>query len=118
MATVDNVETNIITLSLDEDKSYIIWGYLIARNTTTNGETASYHITQSTAYRDTGGNAVLIGADITSPIILTSQNSGGGSVDWEVNMLPDNTSISIEVTGDATDRIEWVAHIHFAEVSG
>jgi hypothetical protein len=112
--TANATPVNIVTLDLEEDKSYSLRILLIARNTTTNGETASFTLSQATTYRDTAGAAVLV----SSPVALTGENSGGGAASWSARLLSSGNNVLLEVTGDGTDSVQWCADFEFVEVAG
>jgi hypothetical protein len=105
---------NIVTLDLEEDKSYGLQTLLIARNTITNTETASFKLVQATAYRDSAGTAILV----SGPVALTRDDSGGGAATWSARILASGNNILLEITGDATDFVRWCADFEFVEVAG
>jgi hypothetical protein len=114
VATLNATPVALATLDLETDKTYLLRVGVSARNTTTNTESASFIIGQATAYRDTAGSAVLV----SSPVTLTAQNSGGGSTAWSVELASSGNNILLNVTGDATDRVEWCCDFEFVEVAG
>jgi hypothetical protein len=112
--TINATPVALATLDLEVDKSYVIQVKVVARNTITNTETASFVLAQATAYRDTAGSAVLVG----SPVTLAGQDSGGGAAAWSVELASSGNNILLNVTGDATDRVEWCCDFEFVEVAG
>lgn len=119
--TTNATQTTIATLDLEEDKTYSIRVHVTARNTTTNAESATWVLTLAMAYRDTAGAAVLQGGNInfnTAGAIVTRSNTGGDAATWDVDLNVSTNDILLQVTGDTTDRLEWIATMEFDEVAG
>jgi hypothetical protein len=118
--TTDNPITTLIDLTLSQDHTYVIWAHVVARNTTTNAETASFFLAQATVYRDQGGAAVLIG----SPAFTkqdTGQDPGPGNALFTVAISASGNSILIQVTGEPAAQsatYEWTGTIMFTESKG
>jgi hypothetical protein len=118
LQTGDDTPATLIDLTLEEDRSYVIWVHVVARNTTTDAETASFFLNQATAYRDTAGAAVLVG----SPT-FTKENTTGGPAGgaFTVAISASSNSILIQVTGEPGAEVqtyEWTGTIMFTESSG
>ena len=110
--TTVNATTFSFSIPLDTDKSYLITAKGIARNTTTNGESASFVLSQTCAYNDSG-TAVLVGTPA-----FTGVNSGGGAAAWSMGIAASGSDINIQYTGDASDTVRWCFDIGMVEVAG
>lgn len=116
--TTNDTVTTIIDLSLEQDKAYAIWCHVIARNTTTDDEVASFFLNQATAYRDTAGAAVLVGTPTFTKEATTGGPAGGA---FTVTIVSSTNSIFIRVTGEPAAQVqtyEWCATLKFTEVLG
>lgn len=112
--TTDATQTTLLPFDLQEDQGYDIHINLIARNTDTDDEVASFVLSQAVAYRNTGGAAVLVG----SPVALTRLDSGGGASSWLADLVQSGNDVLLRVTGDALDKVEWCCDFKFVEVRG
>ena len=114
-STADAVQTNLWTMTLDQDKSYAFRILISARNTVTNTETASFILAQGTVFRDTAGAAVLVGG----PVALTRQDSGGGAANLLADLNVSGNDLQLRITGEAAPEIyNWCAVIEMVEVAG
>lgn len=110
--TTVNATTFSFGIPTDTDKSYTLTVKAVARNTTTNGESASFVLSQALAYNDTG-TAVLVGAPT-----FTQVDSGGGAAAWSMGITTSVADIDIQYTGDASDTVQWCIEIDMVEVAG
>ena len=120
LETTDDTVTTLIDLALDQDKAYAIWCHVIARNTTTDDEVASFFLGQATAYRDTAGAAVLLGAPTFTKEAVAA-DPGPGNASFTVVIDANVNSIRIRVTGEPAAQVatyEWCGTIKFTEVKG
>jgi hypothetical protein len=114
LSTLNNTESTLVFLDLEQDKTYAIRLLVSARNTTTNAESAAFELNSALAYRDASGAAVLI----NNPIAISGINSGGGSVDWSASLMNSGNNVLLRVIGDTSDTIRWLADFEFVEVHG
>jgi len=118
VATTDAAQTTLITLDLEEDKTYSLRIMVAAHDTTTDDESACFSLSHGLARRNTGGSAVLAEADSAGEVILTAASIGTDSLTWGCKLVESGNDILLEVIGSATDRIEWCADFEFVEVKG
>lgn len=123
VTTTDDTPTTLHPHFLEPDHTYVIWAHVVARNTTTNGESASFLLQQATVYRDPTGGAVFIG----SPTFVkesTGQDPGPGNAAFTVDIIvnPGNTSqILIRVKGEPAGEgqtYQWCGTLMLTEVRG
>lgn len=112
LETTDSTTDNLAVVTTETDKSYAISCLVIARNTITAAETASFSLSQATVYND-AGTSVLVGTPT-----FTSDDSGGGASGWTVEIDVSGADFRIRVTGDASDTVEWCCDLQFVEVAG
>jgi hypothetical protein len=118
LQTGNDTPTTLIDVTLEADRSYVMWIHVVARNTTTNAESASFFLNRATAYRDTAGAAVLIGAPT-----FTKENTTGGpaGAGFTVTISASSNSILIQVTGEASGEsqtYQWTGTVMFTESKG
>jgi len=117
--TTDAIPTTLVTLDLEEDKSYAISVMVIARDNNDDDESACFSLDKALAYLDTGGSVTLVGSDTSGSVTLTAVSSGVKSDTWDVTLEEELTSNSIvlKVAGSA-DVVNWCADFNFVEVKG
>jgi len=83
----------------------------VARRTDADGESSSYTI--QGGIDNNAGTTALVG----TPFMLDLAEDTAA---WVVEAAADNTNdaLIINVTGQATKTIKWVAFVHTAEVTG
>jgi len=113
LETTDGVQATMFTLPLELDKGYSIRVHLVAYNTTTAAEVASFVGTSIIAYRNAGA-AVMV----TDPFALVSTNSGGGAAVISADLATSTNDVVLRVTGELGETYEWCAIIEFVEVLG
>lgn len=110
--TVNATPRIMASITTDTDKSYLISCKMVARNTTTNAETATFVLSQACVYNDTG-TAVLIGTPA-----FTQVDSGGGASSFACDIAVSTSNFEINITGDATDTVQWCMDLEYVEVAG
>jgi len=113
LQTTNNTPQTILTLDLEEDKTYSIVINIAARDTTTNGRSASFVLTQALAYRDPGGAAVLV----NGPVALTKLDSTG-TLAISANLSASGDDLILQVTGQTGETYEWTLDFAFVESQG
>ena len=108
-----NTPTNRIALA--NDSSYIFDCDIIARNTATDTQSSAWNLKFAIRRGAAAANTALIGS-ATKTVI--GQDSG--TTGWDVSVTADTTNgrPKIEVTGEASKTIRWVANIRMTKVSG
>jgi hypothetical protein len=109
VTTTDAVETTCISVALSDDSVYHFTVEVIAEETTTNSEQASYKLV-GTFYRDDGGGATIVGS-VTQAHVAEST----GTMDATLDANDDN--MRVRVTGVAATSIRWIAYITYQKLS-
>lgn len=101
--------TNVLTLAIKTVYKFRI--EVTARRTDTEGTVAGWTI-EGVIARETGGNARIVGSNITTKWADT------GAATWTVTCTADTTNqcLAITVTGEAAKTIRWVAALYTVEV--
>ncbi len=103
-ATLTGQYTNVLTLPINTMHKFTL--EVTARNTTTPGTFASYHITGSIV-RSSSGNARFI----STPVVVADEDAGASAWDCAVSINTSNGTnnyLVITVTGAAATNINWV----------
>lgn len=103
---------SFVTVNIDTDRSYTINARIVARNTTTAGESASFVLSQALVYND-AGTATLVGAPV-----FTQVDSGGGSSSWAADIAVSGVNFVINITSDASDTVQWCMDLEWVQVAG
>lgn len=119
--TVRTIAT-VLTFPLEEDKAYAIRLIMVGRNTDVDDEVATFILAQATAYRDSGGAAVLVG----DPVSLTKQvagpDPGPDNAAFVATLVTSTNDLLVRVTPDpgeaVDDDYQWTLCFEFAEVEG
>jgi hypothetical protein len=113
LRTTDATQASLITLTLDEDKTYSLRIRVAVRGDTTNGKDGSFFLDQAVARRPTAGSASLVGAPTFTEV-------SDGTLDASVATIIDasGNDIRVRITGDATEPYVWIGTIEFQEVKG
>ena len=100
---------------LTNDSSYIFDCDIIARNTATDTQSSAWNLKFAIRRGTNAASTALIGS-ATKTVI--GQDSG--TTGWDVSVTADTTNgrPKIEVTGEASKTIRWVANIRMTKVSG
>ena len=110
-----NTNTPTDRIILTNDSSYIFDCDIIARNTGTDTESSAWNLKFAIRRGTNAASTALIGS-ATKTVI--GQDSG--TTGWDVSVTADTTNgrPKIEVTGEASKTIRWVANIRMTKVSG
>lgn len=106
-ATLTGTHTNVLTVPINTAHKFIL--EVVARNTTTPGTFASYHITGSIV-RSSSGDARFISV----PVVVADEDAGAALWDCAVTVNTSNGTnnyLVITVTGAAATNITWVAKL-------
>jgi len=114
LETTSAFETTLVTLDLEEDKTYGIRLLASVKNTTTDDQSASFELSNALAYRNTSGAAVLA----NDPIAISGIAFGPGAHAWEAKLMASGNDILLRVTGDTSDTLKWGVDFEFVEVRG
>jgi hypothetical protein len=89
--------------------SVVVFDIQITARDNTSGDCAAYQVTGAIK-RDASSNTAIVGS-VTKTVIAEDDAS------WDVAVTADDTkeALQIEVTGDATNTVQWVASIRFTE---
>lgn len=112
----NNVTTNPTgRIVLTNDSSYIFDCDIIARNTTTDTETAAFNLKFCIRRGTNAASTTIVGTPVKT---ILAQDTGTTS--WDVSVTADTTNgrPNISVTGEASKTIRWVANIRMTKVSG
>lgn len=107
--TASGAATNVLTLAVARAFKFRV--EVIARRTDTEGTIAGWTI-EGVIARETGGNARIVGANITTKWADT------GASTWTVTCTADTTNqcLAITATGEAAKTVRWVAALYTVEV--
>ena len=112
LQTTTAVQQTLATLDLEVNKAYAISVFIVAKNETTEGETATFSKELILATRD----ATTTTIQPASPVALSKESVGvGGGVVAAVVDLSVN-DVRVRVTGEATETWQWCATLKFTEV--
>lgn len=102
-------------IALSNDSSYLFDCDIVARNTATDTESAMYNLKFGIRRGAAAANTAIVG----SPV-LTVIGQDTGTTTWDVTVTADTTNgrPSIQVTGQASKTIRWLANISITKVSG
>ena len=92
------------------------WGFRVtiaARRADVDGESASYEF-KGSIKRDTNAASTAIVGSVTKNIYAESTTAWDAAVDAETT----NGSLRVQVTGEASKTIRWVAHVEIIQSSG
>lgn len=97
---------------LASDSTWAFHIHIVARRTDANNESAEY--LRKGAIDNNAGTTALVAA------VQTLGTDIEDSAAWDITVTADNTndSLKIEVTGEATKTIRWVAFVRTIEVTG
>lgn len=100
---------------LINDSTYMFDVDIIARNTTTDTESAAWNLKFAIRRGAAAANTALIG---TPTKTIFGQDTG--TTTWDVNVTADTTNgrPNISVTGEAAKTIRWVANVRMTKVTG
>lgn len=102
-------------LVMIDDSSILFKFAIVARNTGSDTESAAWKF-EGLAARGAGASTIAIVGSVTKTVI--AQNMG--AMLWDVNVAADTTNgvININVTGEVSKTINWVAFCEMTEVVG
>jgi hypothetical protein len=103
-------------ITLPANTSWAFDGRVIARNIDTVGENKAFWIKGAISRDGNAASTALIGS-----VEIDEKSTGGGSdASWSIAVTADTTggALKIEVTGELTTNIRWVATLDLTEVSG
>lgn len=119
--TVRTIAT-VLTFPLEEDKAYAIRLIMVGRNTDVDDEVATFILAQATAYRDSGGAAVLVGDPVSLTKQVAGSDPGPDNAAFVATLVTSTNDLLVRVTPDpgeaVDDDYQWTLCFEFAEVEG
>lgn len=113
LTTNGSAESASNTMVMPNDTS---WGFRVtiaARRADVDGESASYEF-KGAIKRDTNAASTAIVGSVTKNIYAESTTAWDAAVDAETT----NGSLRVQVTGEASKTIRWVAHVEIIQSTG
>ncbi len=104
--TIDNTETSLHTLTLEENTAYLFTAEVI-------GEVEDHSIVlgaiiEVTAKRITGGVAVIVGNVSTA-----HEGKDSGAASWSIDFIVSGNDLILAVTGGNATTVKWEADLNY-----